>query len=121
MVTPIKPPAVPVIAKPSNPLSLPQVSVAVGGGEGDWGGALRIMALLTLLTVAPAILLTMTSFTRIIIVFGFLRQTLVRRRRRMSDQTFGVTQIVGNADDLQGVFKSKRGALAAVHLEGDER
>jgi flagellar biosynthetic protein FliP len=32
--------------------------------------------MLTVLTLAPAILLTMTSFTRIIIVFSFLRQAL---------------------------------------------
>ncbi len=55
---------------------IPQVSVAVGGEQGDWVGVLRILALLTVLTVAPAILLTMTSFTRIVIVFSFLRQAL---------------------------------------------
>ena len=43
--------------------------MAVGGENGDWVGILRILALLTVLTVAPAILLTMTSFTRIIILY----------------------------------------------------
>ncbi len=68
---PLQPPAGPV-----NPLSLPRVELAVGGGEADWVGVLRILALLTVLTLAPAILLTMTSFTRIVIVFSFLRQAL---------------------------------------------
>ena len=50
--------------------------MTVGGGDGDWVGILRILGMLTVLTLAPAILLTMTSFTRIIIVFSFLRQAL---------------------------------------------
>lgn len=38
--------------------------------------ALKIVAILTVLTVAPAILLMMTSFTRILIVLSFVRQAL---------------------------------------------
>ena len=68
---PLKPPAGPI-----DPFSLPKVEMVVGGGDGDWVGVLRILAMLTVLTLAPAILLTMTSFTRIIIVFSFLRQAL---------------------------------------------
>ena len=63
-------------AGPIDPFSLPKVELAVGGGEGDWVGVLRILGLLTVMTLAPAILLTMTSFTRIIIVFSFLRQAI---------------------------------------------
>ncbi len=37
---------------------------------------LVIVALLTVLSLAPSILLMMTSFTRIIVVFGFLRQAV---------------------------------------------
>lgn len=36
--------------------------------------ALEVIALLTILTLAPAILILMTSFTRIVVVFHFLRQ-----------------------------------------------
>ncbi len=38
--------------------------------------ALEIVLVLTVLSVAPAILLMMTSFTRLIVVFGFLRQAI---------------------------------------------
>ena len=38
--------------------------------------AIKIVALLTILAVAPAILLMMTSFTRILIVLSFVRQAL---------------------------------------------
>jgi flagellar biosynthetic protein FliP len=37
---------------------------------------IRIILILTVLTLAPAILIMMTSFTRLIIVLGFLRQAL---------------------------------------------
>lgn len=37
---------------------------------------LEILFVLTILSVAPAIILTMTSFTRIIVVFHFLRQAM---------------------------------------------
>lgn len=37
---------------------------------------IRVMLLLTVLTLAPAILIMMTSFTRIIIVLSFLRQAM---------------------------------------------
>jgi flagellar biosynthesis protein FliP len=43
---------------------------------GSVSAPLQIILLLTLLTFVPAILVTMTSFTRIVIVFHFLRQAL---------------------------------------------
>lgn len=39
-------------------------------------GSLKILLMLTVLTLAPAILILMTSFTRIIIVLSFVRQAL---------------------------------------------
>lgn len=38
--------------------------------------SLRIIALITVLSIAPAILVLMTSFTRIVVVFGFVRNAL---------------------------------------------
>jgi flagellar biosynthetic protein FliP len=43
---------------------------------GSVSAPLQIILLLTMLTFVPAILVTMTSFTRIVIVFHFLRQAL---------------------------------------------
>jgi len=45
-------------------------------GVGNVSAPLQVVLLLTLLTFLPAILVTMTSFTRIVIVFHFLRQAL---------------------------------------------
>ena len=60
----------------SDLLSMPKMELSLGGGEGDWVGALRILSILTLMTLGPGMILTMTSFTRIVIVFSLMRQAL---------------------------------------------
>ncbi|CAG1065553.1 Flagellar biosynthetic protein FliP [uncultured bacterium] len=59
-------------------VGLPNVSLTLGGENSPQGlaTAIQIVLLLTVLTLAPAILLMMTSFTRLIIVFSLLRQAL---------------------------------------------
>jgi flagellar biosynthetic protein FliP len=52
-----------------------EVRTAPGGGQ-TWTLTLQVLALMTALTLLPAILLMMTSFTRIVIVLGILRQAL---------------------------------------------
>lgn len=46
------------------------------GGSGGATTALRVLLVMTVLSLLPALVLTMTAFTRIIIVFSFLRQAL---------------------------------------------
>jgi len=55
---------------------IPVLTVQNAGGAQNWTLSLQVLALLTVLTALPAILLMMTSFTRIVIVLGFLRQAL---------------------------------------------
>ena len=55
---------------------LPAITVqGVGGGQ-TYSLTLQVLALMTALTLLPAILLMMTAFTRIVIVLGILRQAL---------------------------------------------
>jgi flagellar biosynthetic protein FliP len=63
--------AVPAAAQPAPP----RVDVNVAG-VGNLSAPLEVVVLLTLLSFLPAVLVTMTSFTRIVIVFHFLRQAL---------------------------------------------
>lgn len=51
------------------------VAPAAGGGE-KYTLSLQLLGLMTVLTLLPAILLMMTSFTRIIVVLSILRQAL---------------------------------------------
>ncbi|MDR2770845.1 MAG: flagellar type III secretion system pore protein FliP [Clostridiales Family XIII bacterium] len=49
------------------------IDIAINGGASD---VIRIIVILTIITLAPFLLLMMTCFTRIIIVLGFLRQAM---------------------------------------------
>ncbi len=57
---------------------VPKLSIALEGSDNpeDWVTGLKVLALLTVLALAPSILVLMTSFTRILVVFAFLRQAL---------------------------------------------
>ncbi len=57
---------------------IPTLSLSLGdsGDPDDWFTGLKIIMGLTVLALAPSILVMMTSFTRIIIVFAFLRQAM---------------------------------------------
>ncbi len=58
--------------------AIPKISLEVGQSTepSDLSATLQIVLLLTVLTLAPSIILMMTSFVRIIIVLGFLRQAI---------------------------------------------
>ncbi|MBI2516370.1 MAG: flagellar type III secretion system pore protein FliP [Opitutae bacterium] len=62
-------------AKPADPL---RFSINLEGGErpAQMSVAVQIVLLMTLLSVAPSLVLLMTSFTRIVIVLGFVRTAL---------------------------------------------
>lgn len=59
-------------------LTLPSLSLSFANSQkpADLVSVLRIVMMLTVLSLAPAILIMMTSFTRIVVVLGFLRQAL---------------------------------------------
>lgn len=70
-------------------VGLPTVTFGVEEAEStaQVSSALQVLFLLTILSVAPAILLMMTSFTRIVIVLGFVRQA-------MGTQNMPPTQVI---------------------------
>jgi len=58
--------------------TLPKISLQVEDAEqgGDAAVSLQIIFLLTILSLAPSILIMMTSFTRIVVVLSFLRTAI---------------------------------------------
>ena len=65
----------PAMADPA--LGLPILQVTQGGQQPvEYTLTLQVMALMTALTFLPALVLMMTSFTRIIVVFSILRQAI---------------------------------------------
>jgi flagellar biosynthetic protein FliP len=59
-------------------VTIPKIDIGIGTANTpkDVSATIQIFLLLTVLTLAPAILMLMTSFTRIVIVLSFLRQAL---------------------------------------------
>lgn len=60
-------------------VALPGIDISFGGPSGepqDFAAAIKILFGLTILSLAPSILIMMTSFTRIIIVLSMLRHAL---------------------------------------------
>lgn len=76
-------PASPVLSA-ANPVAVtpgggqgPLVSINMGGQDRQqWVSGMRMVVILTVLSLAPALLMLTTSFTRIVIVFAFLRNGL---------------------------------------------
>lgn len=52
------------------------VTITYNDGNGELNGSLRILLILTLIALAPTLIIMMTSFTRIIIVLHFTRSAL---------------------------------------------
>ncbi len=53
-----------------------RLQVDAGADGGDAAVSLQLILLLTILSLAPSILIMMTSFTRIVVVLSFLRQAI---------------------------------------------
>lgn len=65
-----------VWAQPALPLPRINIGMDTTKSPKDVAITLQILFLLTILTLAPAILMMMTSFVRIVVVFSFVRQAL---------------------------------------------
>ncbi|MBM7560598.1 flagellar type III secretion system pore protein FliP [Fusibacter tunisiensis] len=59
-------------------LELPNINISIDNEEGEVevANSIQILLLLTVLSLAPSILIMMTSFTRIVIVLSFVRRAL---------------------------------------------
>lgn len=76
--------AVFLLLSPANaePIPIPQINLEITGTDepGEVAVSLQLLALLTILSLAPAILIMMTSFVRIIIVLAFVRNALATQQ-----------------------------------------
>ncbi len=68
-----------LIALTTNPALAQAITIDMGSGENSGsvtGRVVQLVALLTILSLAPSILIMMTSFTRIVVVLSFLRTAI---------------------------------------------
>jgi len=64
------------VAAVAMPAAAQQLNLDFGSGASSTTRIIQLLALTTVLSVAPSILVMMTSFTRIVVVLSFLRQAL---------------------------------------------
>ncbi|MCH6255839.1 flagellar type III secretion system pore protein FliP [Puniceicoccaceae bacterium K14] len=82
----------------ANTVSAQGLSLNMNLGDGqegqDVGTAIQILLLMTLLTLGPSIVVMMTSFTRIIIVLGFVRTALGVNQAPANQLIVGLSLII---------------------------
>ncbi|BDV41462.1 flagellar biosynthetic protein FliP [Geotalea uraniireducens] len=66
------------LAAAAEPVGLPTLSIGVGKATkpGDFSTVIQIFFLMTVLSLAPGLLMMTTSFTRIVVVLSFLRNAM---------------------------------------------
>ena len=71
---------------------LPNIQIGINGSTpvSETSASLQILFLLTILSLAPAILVMMTSFTRIIVVLSFLRSALATQQQPPNQVLIGL-------------------------------
>ncbi|MEC9489993.1 MAG: flagellar type III secretion system pore protein FliP [Halanaerobiales bacterium] len=83
-----------VLTTSAQDFNIPQFSFEMNSGEAEAGEelvmSLQILLLLTVLSLAPAIIILFTSFTRIIIVFGILKRALALQNMPPNQVLIGI-------------------------------
>src|SRR5579859_1921189 len=57
-------------------MSIPSIQIGVGHGSNGMSSAIQVLILITLITLAPSLVIMLTSFTRVIVVLGFVRSAI---------------------------------------------
>lgn len=88
-----------LVAAVSSPVlaqGLPKISLGIETSDdpADLSMALKIVLLLTVLTLAPSIIITMTSFTRIVVVLSFLKHALGTQQMPPSQLLVGLSMLL---------------------------
>ena len=115
------------------------ISINLGqGGGGVTERAIQLIALLTVLSLAPSILIMMTSFTRIVVVLSLLRTALgtatappnaviialalfltafVMGPALQNSYDDGIQPLIANQISVEQALRARLGAAARLHAE----
>jgi len=104
-----------------NPIGvIEDASRTVPGFEGGLSSALNILILLTVLTVAPSILILCTSFTRMVVVLGLLRQALGTQTLPPSQVVVGLSVLL-TAVAMGGTFERMWSEGLGPYARGEQK
>ncbi len=94
------------------------VTLAQPSSGGKFSFAVEILLAMTVLSLAPAILIMLTSFTRIVVVLGFLRQALGTQQMPPSQLIVGLSLFLTIAV-MMPVMKKINGNSLQPYLKGE--
>jgi flagellar biosynthesis protein FliP len=110
-------------------IPIPRIEIGIGESRqpADVAGTLQIIVLLTVLSLAPAILVLMTAFTRIIVVLSFARSALATQNMPPNQVLIGLALFLTffvmapywnrvNAESLQPFLRGEIEYQEAVSL-----
>lgn len=109
-----------------DPFSMPAVNLITNDdGTQTYSVTLQVLLLMTMLSFLPAIVMMMTAFTRIIVVFGILRQAIGLQQTPSNQILIGLALFLTvfimapvfkevNNQAIQPYMKEELGALQAV-------
>jgi flagellar biosynthetic protein FliP len=103
-----------------NPIGMLENAAEASGVHGGLSGAMNVLLLLTVLSLAPALLILCTCFTRIVIVLGLLRQALGTQNLPPSQVIVGLSlfiTMVVMAPTVERMYKQGIGP----YMRGEQR
>lgn len=98
---------------------LPSLQISLGDGSDPQGlsSALKILLLLTVLSLAPSLLVMVTSFTRTVVVLGFLRQAMGTHTMPSNQVVIGLSLFI-TVFIMLPVFRQANQAGIKPYIEG---
>ena len=98
----------------------PKLTVQLDGEEspGNLSVALQILLVLTILTLAPAIVVLLTSFVRIVVVFSFLRQAVGTHQMPPNQLLIGLALIL-TAFVMAPIIENVNQSAVQPYLKGE--
>lgn len=107
------------MAMAEDPIGIPAVTLTTADdGSQQYTVTLQILFLMTALTLLPALLMMMTSFTRIIIVFSILRQALGLQQTPSNQILLGLALFL-TFFIMAPVFKQANETALQPYMNGD--
>lgn len=107
------------VAMAEDPIGIPAVTLTTADdGSQQYTVTLQILFLMTALTLLPALLMMMTSFTRIIIVFSILRQALGLQQTPSNQILLGLALFL-TFFIMAPVFKQANETALQPYMNGD--
>jgi flagellar biosynthetic protein FliP len=94
------------------------VSMGDAATSGDWSVAIQLVLVMTLLSLAPTLLIMTTSFVRIVIVLGFVRQAMGAQHAPPNQVVIGLALLL-TAFIMQPVWETVY-AEAVTPFQNDE-